>query len=314
MSELTRLIIVLILIIIMLIIVLILKKSNKLEEQNNNLNKEIAVLKELTNRNKNNEILLKINEEAAKLNANQDVLKNAANEILNLQKILGDKKVRGIFGETQLYSIYERVFGNNNNKLYQKQFSLSNGLIADSVIFGPESLGTICVDSKFPLENFNRLVELDVNSDDFLKVFKAFKQDVKGKIVDIANKYIITGETANFAFMFIPAESVYNYILANMQDIVDLSYDKHVYLVSPTNLMAYIDSIKSLYLEINRRDNMVEMQVGLKKLEEEFNRMETRRTSLYKDVEKVLNDLKQLDTTYDKINNNFSKILNNEKK
>lgn len=258
---------------------------------------------------KNQSNIEKVIEQSVNINNSQKEMLKLSDQIGTLQGILSDKKQRGIFGESQLYSIFEKAFGSSGDS-YEKQFKLKNGLIADSVIFGPESLGNICVDSKFPLENYNKANDNTKTQAEKDAALKLFKQDVKFKINDIASKYIIPGETANFAFMFIPAESVYNEIIAECQELVDLSYQKHVYLTSPTNLMAYLFTIESLWLEIKRTENIIELQTEFAKLSEEFARFEARREALNKDFDKVAADMKQLNTTGSKIQKRFTEIAN----
>ena len=115
-----------------------------------------------------------------RLDEAQKKMEFLSNNVQNLNNVLTDKKTRGIFGEVQLYQVLSSAFG-NNSEIYQKQYKLSNGTMADAVIFAPEPVGTICIDSKFPLENYRRIFE-DI-SENRLENEKNFEQNLKKHIV-----------------------------------------------------------------------------------------------------------------------------------
>ena len=195
--------------------------------------------------------------QVGKLDEGQKNLKELSMSISSIQNVLTDKKTRGIFGEVELYHLLENAMG-SNEKQYAKQYRLSNGFIADAVIFGKEPLGMICIDSKFPLENYNRLMSAS-SKEERKKYHALFVSDVKKHIQTIQKKYIVPQETAEFAYMFLPAEAIFSYIYAACDEVVKESYEKKVYLVSPTTLMAYITAIKAIYLGVERNENMAAM-------------------------------------------------------
>lgn len=242
-----------------------------------------------------------------KLDESQQNLKELSMSIAHLQNILTDKKTRGIFGEIELYSLLEMAMG-QDRKRYDKQYRLSNGFIADAVIFASSPLHMICIDSKFPLENFNRIMQDQIHIDERKRLHNLFVSDVKKHIKTIASKYIIAHETAEFAYMFIPAEAIFSYIHANCEDVVQYSYEQKVYLVSPTTLMAYITAIKAIYLGQQRNENIVQIQDALKKLQVEFERFEKRYTSVSNDFEKCYQDMKLVEITTNKLLNRFKEI------
>lgn len=255
----------------------------------------------------NNEIFQSINERIIKIDETQKSISKLSEDVVSLQSILTDKRSRGTFGEIELYSILESAYG-VNNELYAKQYHLSNGTIADAVITGGESLGLICIDSKFPLENYRRMIDNSYSQTDRDIFKKAFKNDVKKHIDDISGKYIIPGVTAEMAYMFIPAEAIYFEIYANMSELVDYSYKKKVYIVSPTTLMAYLTAIKSIYLGMRKDEKTKEIQILLGELAIEFDRFYERNTKLYKDFNNLLNDFELLNTSSKKISKKFYKI------
>lgn len=255
----------------------------------------------------NNEIFQSINERIIKIDETQKSISKLSEDVVSLQSILTDKRSRGTFGEIELYSILESAYG-VNNELYAKQYHLPNGTIADAVITGGESLGLICIDSKFPLENYRRMIDNSYSQTDRDIFKKAFKNDVKKHIDDISGKYIIPGVTAEMAYMFIPAEAIYSEIYANMSELVDYSYKKKVYIVSPTTLMAYLTAIKSIYLGVRKDEKTKEIQILLGELAIEFDRFYERNAKLYKDFNNLLNDFESLNTSSKKISKKFYKI------
>lgn len=248
-----------------------------------------------------------INERMVKIDEAQKGLNDLSSNITSLQSVLTDKKNRGTFGEIELYSILETAFGTNNDR-WAKQFSLSNGLKADAVIFGGESLGNIVVDSKFPLENYRRMYDDTLSKLEKDKAKTSFKQDVLKHIKDIKEKYIIPGETAEMAYMFLPAEAVFAEIYSNFDEIVDKSYESKVYIVSPTTLMAYITAIRSIYLGQKKDEKAKEIAQLLNELAIEFTRLKDRQETLQRDVEKIIPDFEQVFTTSNKIIKKFAKL------
>ena len=287
--------------------------SSNLLKFSNDMNADINNLSERLNSNliqshkATNEVFNNINEKMVRIDEAQKGINELSNEVVSLQKILTDKKSRGTFGEIELYSLLEAAYGVNDDK-WQKQYHLPNGSIADAVIFGGESLGTLCVDSKFPLENYRRMYDENASAIDKDNARKAFKADVKKHIDDIRNKYIIPGVTAELAYMFIPAEAIFSEIYANFEELVDLSYASKVYLVSPTTLMAYITAIKSIYLGQTKDQKAKEIQSLLNELSIEFDRFYDRTQALYNDYQKLSKDFDQINTTSNKIVKRFEKI------
>ena len=287
--------------------------SNNLLTFSKNLNSDFMDLSDRLNSNliqsnkNSNEIFNNINERMVRIDEAQKGIDELSNEIVSLQTILNDKKNRGIFGEVELYSLLEAAYGNNLDK-YQKQYKMPNGYIADAVIFGGETLGIFCIDSKFPLENYRRIYDEKLSIQDKQIARKQFKSDVKKHIDDIKNKYIIPGLTAELAYMFIPAEAIFAEIYANYSDLVEYSYKSKVYIVSPTTLMAYITAIKSIYLGHTKDENAKEIQLLLGELSNEFNRFYERCETLNKDYLKLQNDFEALNISSKKIIKKFNRI------
>ncbi|MDO4197392.1 MAG: DNA recombination protein RmuC [Erysipelotrichaceae bacterium] len=259
----------------------------------------------------NNEVFENIQERMIRIDEAQKNLNELSADIVSLQSILTDKRSRGVFGEVELYTILESAYG-VSDEFYEKQYHLPNGTIADAVIKGSENAGLICIDSKFPLENYRRSVDTDLDSTDRALFKKAFRNDVKKHIDDIASKYIIPGVTADCAYMFIPAEAIYAEIYSSYTDLSDYSYRKKVYIVSPTTLMAYLTAIKSIYLGLKKDEKAYEIMKMLSELSVEFDRFNERNEKLYKDFNTLLNDYNSVNVSSNKIIKKFRRINSGE--
>ena len=239
-----------------------------------------------------------------RLDEAQKKMEFLSNNVQNLNNVLTDKKTRGIFGEVQLYQVLSSAFG-NNSEIYQKQYKLSNGTMADAVIFAPEPVGTICIDSKFPLENYRRIFE-DI-SENKLENEKNFEQNLKKHIDDISSKYIIKNETTDQAILFLPAEAIFAYLNAYMPKTVEYAYSRRVWITSPTTMMAILTTIQAVSQNLKQSQYALEIQKELNSLSDEFERYAKRWETLEKDISK---DVKDIFTTSTKITRRFDNIKN----
>lgn len=244
-----------------------------------------------------------------RLDEAQKKMEFLSNNVQNLNNVLTDKKTRGIFGEVQLYQVLSSAFG-DNNEIYQKQYKLSNGTLADAVLFAPEPVGTICIDSKFPLENYRRIFE-DV-AENKVENEKSFEQNLKKHIDDISSKYIIKNETTDQAILFLPAEAIFAYLNAYMPKIVEYAYSKRVWITSPTTMMAILTTIQAVSQNLKQSQYALEIQKELNSLSVEFDRYAKRWETLEKDINKVSKDIKDIFTTSTKITRRFDNIKNVE--
>lgn len=242
----------------------------------------------------------------ARLDEAQKKMEFLSNNVQNLNNVLTDKKTRGIFGEVQLYQILTAVFG-ENSEIFKKQYKLSNDSIADAVIFAPSPVGTICIDSKFPLENYKRLFDENENK---IEAEKLFEQNLKKHIDDIASKYIIKNETTDQAILFLPAEAIFAHINAYNSKIVEYAYNKRVWITSPTTMMAILTTIQAVSQNLKQSQYALEIQKELNLLSVEFKRYTKRWQALEKDINKVSKDVKDIFTTSSKITKKFDTIKN----
>jgi DNA recombination protein RmuC len=227
--------------------------------------------------------------------------------VVSLNDLLKGQKTRGIFGEVQLYQLLVNVFGEKTT-LYDRQHRLSNNAIADAVIFAPEPMGMVAVDSKFPLENYKRMLNKDLGDADRLSANKDFKRDVKKHIDDIKNKYILAGETSDHAVMFVPAEAVFAEIYANHDDIIDYANQNKVWVTSPTTLIYMLSMIQIIIINIEKNKQTGKIIDELKGLGEDFKRYSERWEKLKRSIDSVSSSAKDVHVTTTKISKKFEHI------
>lgn len=279
--------------------------ENKLNMINQKVNENLEVNFEKTNKTFNNVL-----ERLAKIDEAQKKIDGLSTEIVSLESILTDKKSRGIFGEVNLYHILASIFGEKNERIYKTQNTMSNGYIADAVVFGPKPLGTICIDSKFPLENYRRLVEKGLSEREKEERSKAFESDVKKHIDAIAAKYIISGETTDQAIMFLPAEAIFAEINAYHTSIIKYAANKKVWITSPTTLMSLLTIIQSVLMGLERDKYTSVIHDELNRLGVEFGRYKERWDKLSRTIQTVNNDVENIHKTTEKITKRFDSISN----
>ena len=246
-------------------------------------------------------------ERLTKIDEAQKKIDHLSSEIISLQGILTDKKTRGIFGEVNLKHIMSSVFG-ENDKIYRMQYPFSNGTIADCVLFAPEPLGTIAIDSKFPLENYQRMVDKNNTEFERKEAEKLFKVDVKKHIDAISDKYIIPNVTSNQAILFLPAEAIFAEINAYHNDLLSYAYKNKVWLVSPTTLISTLTTIEVIMKNIEKDKYASIIHKELNLLSEEFRRYKDRWDKLSRSIDSVSKEVKDLYTTSDKITKRFDSI------
>ena len=266
---------------------------------------------------KTNKTFTSVLERLSKIDEAQKKIDSLSNDIVSLQGILTDKKTRGIFGEVNLKHIMSSVFGENNDKIYRMQYSFNNNTIADCVLFAPSPLGTIAIDSKFPLENYQIMVDKNNSDIQRIQAEKNFKMDMKKHIDAISDKYIIPNVTSEQAILFLPAEAIFAEINAYHTDIINYAYKKHVWITSPTTLISTLTTIQVIIKNIERDKYASIIHKELNLLSEEFKRYKDRWDKLSRSIETVSRDVKDIHNTTEKITKRFDSInqveINNEK-
>jgi len=258
---------------------------------------------------KTNKTFVNILERLSKIDEAQKKIDSLSTNIVSLQDILTDKKSRGTFGEVQLNHILSTVFGENNNKLYEIQKKLVNGTITDAVIYIPDPIGMICVDSKFPLENYQRMVDKNLTDAERKIYERDFKINVKKHINDISSKYIINGVTSEQAIMFLPAEAIFAEINAYHQDLIDYASTKKVWIASPTTLMSVLSTVQIVLRNLEREKYASIIHDELNNLGIEFKLYKNRWDSLAKDIKRVSDDVDKIHITSNKIEKKFDKLF-----
>ncbi|MBQ1812515.1 MAG: DNA recombination protein RmuC [Bacilli bacterium] len=255
-----------------------------------------------------NKTFASVLERLSKIDEAQKKIETLSSDIVSLQSILTDKKTRGTFGEVNLNNILSSVFGENNTKIYELQHKFDNGNIADAVLYAPEPLGLVAIDSKFPLENYQNMVNKNISKIEREIYEKKFKSDVKKHIDAIRDKYIIPGVTSDQAFMFLPAEALFAELNAYHQDIIEYAYKSRVWITSPTTLMSMLTVVQTVIKNMERDKYAVIIQKELQALSVEFGRYKERWDSLQKSIERVSKDVKEVNVTTEKISNKFESI------
>lgn len=284
---------------------------DKLEEK---VDKRLIYINERVNErldenfSKTNKTFTNVLERLSKIDEAQKKIDHLSGDIISLQSILTDKKSRGIFGEVNLKHILVSVFGEKNDKIYHLQYTLPNTTIADAVVFTPEPLGTVAIDSKFPLENYRLMVDKNLSQNERSLYEKQFKLDVKKHIDAISSKYIIPGVTSNQAIMFLPAEAIFAEINAYHNDLVEYAYKKNVWITSPTTLISSLTTIQVLLKNMERDKYAKVVHEELTKLGVEFGRYKERWEKLSRSIETVNKDVDALNITSDKITKKFEAI------
>jgi len=235
----------------------------------------------------------------------QKKITELSGNVVSLQEVLADKRSRGAFGEVQLASLVRNVMPESS---FSFQHTLSNSTRVDCMLFLPEPSGDIGIDSKFPLESYRKMTDIETSDTDRLVAEKQFKKDIKKHIGDIASKYIIQGETSDGAVMFIPAEAIFAEIHAHYYELVEEAQRARVWLVSPTTLMAVLTTARAVLKDSATRKQVHLIQDHLVALSKDFSRFQTRMDNLSKHIEQASKDVDEVNTSARKISSRFEKI------
>jgi DNA recombination protein RmuC len=254
---------------------------------------------------KTNETFTSVMSRLAVIDEAQKKIEGLASNVVSLQEILGDKRSRGAFGEVQLEALVRNSLPPD---AYAFQHTLKSGARADCVLMLPEPTGTVCVDSKFPLENYSRMFDDSLPPTERDAARRQFKTDVRKHVDDIAAKYIVEGETSDGAVMFLPAEAVFAEIHAYHPDLVEHAQKKRVWLTSPTTLMAVLNTARAVIRdsETRRMAHVIKDELG--KLAKDFFRFDERMKKLAAHIEQANKDVGEVRISSDKISRRFQQI------
>lgn len=288
------------------------KRVEKLTERTDNRLKEISgqVEERLAKGfEKTTETFMSVLQHLERIDEAQKRITELSGNVVSLQEVLTDKSSRGAFGEVQLQTLVRNVMPES---AFEMQKTLSTGNRVDCLLLLPPPTGNVSIDAKFPLENYRSMVAPDLGEAERTVAARLFKQDVKKHIKDIAEKYIIPGETADGAMMFLPAEAVFAEIHAHHPDLVEDAQRHRVWMVSPTTLMAILTTAGSVLKDEATRRQVHIIQDHLRELSQDFGRFQKRMDNLSKHIDQAHRDVKDVHTSAGKISRRFTKIENVE--
>lgn len=216
------------------------------------------------------------------------VIDQLSGQMQAMNQVMTNTKKRGSWGEYQLEYLI-RTYAGDNPDIYEVQYTLDNGRIADGAFHLPGTSRVLCIDSKFPMENYIRICEEE--EDEYY--VKEFKTNVRKHINDVAAKYI-TSQTADQALLFIPSEAIYQYVCASCRDLMDYAFSRRVMMVSPTSLSSVIYALLVSSREFYQARNLEEVRRSMKNLEQEAGRMEERASKAEKTAGRLCADLHDL--------------------
>ena len=226
----------------------------------------------------------------------QDNITKLSGDVLSLQDILSNKQTRGAFGEIQLHDIVTKALPSDS---YALQQTLSNGCRADCLIHLPNPPGPICIDSKFPLEAYEALRRATTDAE-FNEAARFLRSSVRKHIKDIAEKYILEGETADGALMFLPSEAVYAELHANFPEVVRDGFAARVWIVSPTTCMATLNTMRAILKDARMREQAGAIRRELGLLFSDVDRLGTRVENLDRHFHQASKDISDIKISADK--------------
>ena len=226
----------------------------------------------------------------------QENITRLSGDVLSLQDILSNKQTRGAFGEIQLNDIVSKALPTDS---YTLQATLSNGRRADCLIHMPEPPGPIVIDAKFPLESYEQLQRAE-KGDGRTRAAQAFRLAVRKHLRDIAGRYIIEGETADSALMFLPSEAVYAELHAHFPEVVREGFNLRVWIVSPTTCMATLNTLRAVLKDARMREQAGAIRRELALLNADVERLGTRVENLDRHFSQAARDVAEIRISADK--------------
>jgi DNA recombination protein RmuC len=254
---------------------------------------------------KTNETFVNVMQRLATIDEAQKKIETLTGSVVSLQELLGDKHSRGAFGEVQLEALVRNVLP---PAAFELQYTLSNGMRVDCALRLPPPTGMVAVDSKFPLENYHRMFDRETGEAERAFAQKQFKSDIRKHVDDVARKYIIAGETSDGAVMFVPAEAVFAEIHAYHPEVVEYANAKRVWIVSPTTLMAVLNTARAVLKDVETRKQIHVIKDALGRLAEEFGRFDERMKKLADHIRQAHEDAEDVQVSSRKISQRFQQI------
>lgn len=254
---------------------------------------------------KNQTALTDLRERLAVIDKAQQNLTELSGQMVGLQDILANKQARGAFGEIQLRDLVEAALPPS---AYAFQATLKNGRRPDCLLQLPNPPGPIAIDAKFPLESYEALRAAGNDEGQAAPARRRFAQDLRRHVQDIAARYIIPGETAESALLFLPSEAVYAELHANFRAVVEESYKARVWIVSPTTLMATLNTVRAVLKDVRMREQAGIIQAEVAKMMQDVGRLDKRVNNLEAHFEHARRDILEIRTSSGKILRRGEKI------
>lgn len=245
-----------------------------------------------------------LGERLAVIDQAQKNITELSSQVVGLQDILANKQARGAFGEVQLSDIVTSILPPS---AYSFQTTLGENKRVDCLLHLPNPPGSIAIDSKFPLESYQALQEAKDDAAS-LQARRAFVADVRKHVKDIAERYIVAGETAESALMFLPSEAVYAELHANFRNVVEESYRARVWIVSPTTLMATLNTVRAVLKDVRMREQAGVIQSEVQKMMVDVGRLDDRVDKLQRHFQQADQDIRNIRTSTDKITKRGERI------
>jgi DNA recombination protein RmuC len=253
------------------------------------------------------QVITDLRERLARIDEAQKKIGDLSTQVVSLQQILTNKQARGAFGEVQLNDLVSSALPPS---AYALQSTLSNGSRVDCLLKLPNPPGSIAIDAKFPLESYHALRAVTPGDTQAIAVAqRAFQAAMRKHITDIRDKYIVPGETAESALLFLPSEAIYAELHANFGGIVDESYRARVWIVSPTTMMATLNTVRAVLKDVQMREQAGEIQKSVGLMLEDVRRLDERVDNLKKHFAQTENDLRQIDISTERITKRGERIL-----
>lgn len=243
--------------------------------------------------------LTEMHERLAVIDRAQENIHSLSNQVNDLQNILSNKQLRGAFGEVQLENIVKDALPQN---AYQFQYTLTSNSRVDCIVKMPEPPGPICIDSKFPLEDYKKF-SASTNDQEKKDNLRLFHNAVQKHIKDISEKYILPGETSDSAIMFLPSESIYSEINIRFPKLVNESRSKKVYMAGPDNLMLLLHTVRAILRDATMSQTAGKIQIEVDKLTNDLNLLADRIFKLDKHFDLARKDLDNIKVSHRKIEN-----------
>ena len=264
------------------------------------IEKEETIAERLRNMNQNVQDLLK------ESTISSGKVEDIASKVISLNNIMINKKARGNWGEYQLNNLLS-VYAGDNQEIFEIQYSLKSGSIGDVALHLPGTEKVMIIDSKFPLENYQNMINDNFSELEKANFEKEFKLNIKKHINDISQKYI-TSETVENAVMFIPSEAIYMYLCGYCSELIEIAHKKHVLITCPTTLIGIVFTLVNATKDFKRSKNIKSLEKDIVKMYDDVGRLYSRLDKVDKNINTLQNSFAEVKTSSKLIGNKIIKI------